>query len=169
MQIVPKHNLNKTPNVVDNGSIVCAKNICLDTTGSYIKNEDYFIMSNVTSCCNSNLKIVGIIPADNELVIFKYDESDKSSHIYRSDNNGEYEVNTKWNWSGGKITGGYNYNYKGQLVIVVAEYGVNGKKIPLKSWILQDRDNATEDDGYVDYDTSPSIPTYDIGYDVDKL
>lgn len=169
MQIVPKLNLNKTPNVVDNGSIVCAKNICLDTTGSYIKNEDYFTMSNITSCCNSNLKIVGIIPADNELVIFKYDESDKSSHIYRSDNNGEYELNTKWNWSGGKITGGYNYNYKGQLVIVVAEYGVNGKKIPLKSWILQDRDNATEDDGYVDYDTSPSIPTYNIGYDVDKL
>ena len=55
MQIVPKLNLNKTPNVVDNGSIVCAKNICLDTTGSYIKNEDYFIMSNVTSCCNSIL------------------------------------------------------------------------------------------------------------------
>lgn len=169
MQIVPKLNLNKTPNVVDNGSIVCAKNICLDTTGSYIKNEDYFTMSNVTSCCNSNLKIVGIIPADNELVIFKYDELNKTSHIYRSDSNGEYEVNTKWNWSGGKITGGYNYNYKGQLVIVVAEYGVDGKKIPLKSWILQDRDNATDDDGYVDYDTSPSIPTYDIGYDVDKL
>lgn len=169
MQIVPKLNLNKTPNVVDNGSIVCAKNICLDTTGSYIKNEDYFTMSNITSCCNGNLKIVGVIPADNELVIFKYNELDKSSHIYRSDNNGEYEVITKWNWSGGKITGGYNYNYKGQLVIVVAEYGVDGKKIPLKSWILQDRDNATEDDGYVDYDTSPSIPTYEVGYDVDKL
>ena len=95
MQIVPKLNLNKTPNVVDNGSIVCAKNICLDTTGSYIKNEDYFIMSNITSCCNSNLKIVGIIPADNELVIFKYDESDKSGHIYRSDNTGEYEVKSE--------------------------------------------------------------------------
>lgn len=169
MQIVPKLNLNKTPNVVDNGSIVCAKNICLDTTGSYIKNEDYFVKSDITSYNDSNLKIVGIIPADNELVIFKYDELHKSSHIYRSDSNGEYEVNTKWNWSGGKITGGYNYNYKGQLVIVVAEYGVAGKKIPLKSWILQDRSNNTKDDGYVDYDTSPTIPTYEIGYDIDKL
>lgn len=169
MQIVPKLNLNKTPNVVDNGSIVCAKNICLDTTGSYIKNEDYFVKSDITSYNDSNLKIVGIIPADNELVIFKYDELHKSSHIYRSDSNGEYEVNTKWNWSGGKITGGYNYNYKGQLVIVVAEYGVAGKKIPLKSWILQDRSNNTKNDGYVDYDTSPTIPTYEIGYDIDKL
>lgn len=95
--IIPKLNLNKTPNLVENNSLVFAKNIRLDVDGTI--HRDYGISSitktsdktynniierlkddidgieeydNIKRIINSykNFKIVGVIPYNNEFYLF---------------------------------------------------------------------------------------------------
>lgn len=166
MNIIPELNLNKTPNTVKNGSIIGAKNIIVDDSGSYITNENGF--KEVIELEHSNERIVGCIPCNEELVLFGYD--DINSYIYRIDkNNNKYEIKHHWNYSGGIIVGDYTYNYKNELVICLGEYGVDNKKIPLKCWILPNTkiDNGvltSEKDTYKDYKICPTIPKYNTDY-----
>ena len=68
MNILKKLNLNSTPNTVENGSIVCAKNISIDDTGSFIINESG-IASSFTPATVVE-RIIGCIPCNNEIVVF---------------------------------------------------------------------------------------------------
>lgn len=156
MKIVKRLSLNKTPKDVQNASIACAKNIMVDDTGSFITNDIGFKESFKTE--TEKEFIVGVIPCNKEIVIFTHNNETKKSKLYRKPDNGEvYEVpNCNWNWSGGKITGSYTYNYKGQLIIAVGEYddSEEGLNVPLKSFNLNecksDQTYAIEED----------IPTY---------
>lgn len=140
MDIVPKLNLNRNPKDIPNNSIVAAKNIVVDDTGSYFTNEWGFKVA--FDCPNNNEFICGVIPTNKELVIFTYCTNDKLSRIYRYKNDGSYfEVNVGWTYSGGKITGSYTYNYKGELIIAVGEYDAvdsygHSIQVPYKSWNL---------------------------------
>ena len=161
MNIIPELNLNKTPNNIKNGSIVGAKNITIDNTASYITNEAGFKIDFQTE--NENEKIIGCIPCNNEIVIFTYDGT--NSYIYRKkDSQSAHKIKHNWSWSGGELVGDYTYNYKKQLVIILGEYGVEGKKIPLKSWVLTD--SLDEEESYLDYNTCPNVPKYNVTYDI---
>lgn len=161
MNIIPELNLNKTPNNIKSYSIVGAKNIVIDDTGSYITNEDGFKIEFETE--SNTEQIVGCIPCNNEIVIFTDDGI--NSYIYRKrDNEIAHKIKHNWKWSGGKLVGDYTYNYKNQLVIILGEYGVDNKKIPLKSWILTD--SLTEEDNYLYYNICPNIPKYNVYYDI---
>jgi hypothetical protein len=140
MEIIPKLNLNRNPKDIPNNSIVAAKNMIVDDTGSYFTNEWGFKVA--FNCPNDTEFICGVIPTNKELVIFTYCTNDKLSRIYRYKDDGSYfEVNVGWTYSGGKITGSYTYNYKGELIIAVGEYDAidkygNSIQIPYKSWNL---------------------------------
>lgn len=140
MEIIPKLNLNRNPKDIPNNSIVAAKNMVVDDTGSYFTNEWGFKVA--FNCPNNNEFICGVIPTNKELVIFTYCTNDKLSRIYRYKNDGSYfEVNVGWTYSGGKITGSYTYNYKGELIIAVGEYDAvdsygHSIQVPYKSWNL---------------------------------
>ena len=140
MEIIPKLNLNRNPKDIPNNSIVAAKNMVVDDTGSYFTNEWGFKVA--FACPNDNEFICGVIPTNKELVIFTYCTKDKLSRIYRYKDDGSYfEVNVGWTYSGGKITGSYTYNYKGELIIAVGEYDAVDNyglsiQIPYKSWNL---------------------------------
>lgn len=143
MNIVPKLNLNRNYKDVPSNSIVAAKNMIIDDTGSYYTNEWGFKVA--FECPNDTEFICGVIPTNKELIIFTYCSNDKKSRIYRYNKNGTYtECNIGWTYSGGKITGSYTYNYKEELIIAVGEYDavdINGNSIqvPYKCWNL---DNA---------------------------
>lgn len=146
MEIVPKLSLNRNPKDIPNNSIVAAKNMVVDDTGSYFTNEWGFAVA--FECPNNSEFICGVIPTNKELVIFTYCTKDKVSRIYRYKDDGSYfEVNVGWNYSGGKITGSYTYNYKGELIIAVGEYDAIDSygatiQVPYKSWNLDSTINS---------------------------
>ena len=45
MEIIPKLNLNRNPKDIPNNSIVAAKNMVVDDTGSYLTNEWGFVVA----------------------------------------------------------------------------------------------------------------------------
>lgn len=145
MEIIPKLNLNRNPKDIPNGSLVAAKNMIVDDTGSYFTNEYGF---NVTfECENEGEYICGVIPCVNEIVIFTYQHIGNKSRIYRKkDGYDAIEISTNWQYNNGDIKGTYTYNYKGELIIVVSEINakdINGNeiKVPLKCWNLDDANN----------------------------
>lgn len=60
---------------------------------------------------------------------------DKNNHIfrYREKDNTLYYCTSNWIWSGGRIKGTFTYNVENDLIVSIAEYGVENKDIPLKT------------------------------------
>lgn len=44
-----------------------------------------------------------------------------------------YYCTSNWIWSGGRIKGTFTYNVENDLIVSIAEYGVENKDIPLKT------------------------------------
>ena len=166
MDIIKRLSLNKTPKDIPNGSMVCAKNMMVDDTGSFLTNDIGFKLTHDFD----GERIVGIIPCPNEIVIFTIETTGNSdgSHIYRKKDDGDVEeVLSKWYYSGGKISGTYSYNYKGELILVVAESGAQ-VDVPLKTFTIKDNKDTTTKNQYpyiVDepdpYYVENVIPRYD--------
>lgn len=80
MEIVPKLDLNRNPKEVKCGSLIAAKNVMTDDSGSYFTNEYGFGVSFETDTDDEDLDtsnhhseyIVGVIPCNKEIVIFTY-------------------------------------------------------------------------------------------------
>lgn len=164
MEIIKQLNLNKTPKDVKNGSIVCAKNMMIDDTGSFLTNENGLKVS--FECPNETEFIVGCIPCNSEIVIFTYERNNGKSRIYRQKNDySVIEVYNNWTYNGGTITGTYSYNYKGELIIAVSEYDartIEGKplRVPLKSWNLDSNNES------LSYNIEEIIPKFDAKYTI---
>ena len=145
MEIIPKLNLNRNPKDIPSGSLVAAKNMMIDDTGSYLTNEYGFGVA--FECKNEGEYICGVIPCVNEIVIFTYQHIENKSRIYRKkDGYDAIEISTNWQYNNGDIKGTYTYNYKGELIIVVSEINAkdannNEVKVPLKCWNLDDANN----------------------------
>ena len=153
MELVPKLNLNKHPKDNDNLSLVNALNIKLSADGSCITNEESIqenvlikdFISNFFINNNKTYKnIISITPCNNELVIFaNCIEEENHLYIFRyreaNDNQTEdiYCCHGDSNlffirYSGGVIKTAFTYNVNSELVVAVAESGVENKDIPLK-------------------------------------
>ena len=157
MDIVKRLSLNKTPKDLTNGSIVCARNIMIDDTASFITND---VSIKNTYAFPTGEEIVGIIPCTNEIVIFTYNGSDSKIYRKKDDKDVPVIVDCDWTYDGGTIKGEYTYNYKNELIIVVAESGP-GINSPLKSFIIKGDENA----GYTakhnqSYAIEENIPKY---------
>ena len=68
MNIVKSLNLNKSPNIVPNGSMIFAKNIKITEDGTAITNDDGFIEAIPKDTLKG--EIVGFIPCVEEIVVF---------------------------------------------------------------------------------------------------
>lgn len=157
MEIIKSLNLNVTPKDAPNGSLVYARNVMTDDTSSFLTNDIGFTK---VLDFEDEEKIVGIIPCSEEIVIFTHTPVEGIiggvSKIYRYTDKGvKTEVFSDWKWSGGKINGTYTYNYKGELIIAVAEYDAN-VDVPLKSINLDTCNN----NGRLTYATEEIIPKY---------
>lgn len=158
MEIIKSLNLNRNPKDVQPGSLVCAKNMVVDYSSSYLTNEPGFAVG--FECPNSGEFIVGCIPCISEIVIFTWNRNTKESKIYRkSDGGNAREVITGWKYSGGKLTGSFTYNYKKELIIALGEYDAvdlsgNNIQVPFKCWNL---DNNNVSNSYNIEDTIPKF------------
>lgn len=170
MDILKRLSLNRTPKDVQNGSIICAKNMMVDDTGSFLTNDIGF---KETCSFSEGEKIVGVIPCSEEIVILTYNGT--NSKVYRKHdyNSPVKEVVCSWKYNGGKITGTYTYNYKGELVLVIAESGVSGKNIPLKSFVIKEHLPDTVDGQpyyYAEenqtYGIEETIPKFSANYSI---
>ena len=136
MDIIKRLQLNKNPKDIKSGSVIGAKNIILDPISSTITNEYGF---KCAYNAPNGYNIVGVIPCNEELVIFLSTSNKTNSKIERL-KDGEVigePVNCNWKYEGGKITGTFAYNYKKQLIIAVSEYDAN-HDVPLKILNLDD-------------------------------
>lgn len=111
--------------------------------------------------------IVGVIPCNNEIVILTYSAKNAKSRIYRKydDSYDAIEIQSNWEYHNGIIDGTYTYNYKKELIIVIAEHDakdIEGNQIdvPLKTWNI-DNPNIN-----LSHNVEETIPAYNIDYNI---
>lgn len=166
--IVPKLNLNKTPSIVENNSLIFAKNIRLDVDTTI--HMDYgikTILDNTNPTLEQFLgKIVGVIADSNAFYLFCYKEDTKKSAICKYDEKEKVvtQCSCNWNWSGGEIDGCVTSNLRGETILTIAEckkYNDDKTFIPLKH-INLGKSTSSDDESL--YTQTPSIPVTNLNF-----
>lgn len=151
-RIVPKLNLNKTPELVDNNSLIFAKNIRFNSNG----------LSADLGFDNLNLNldgftIVGVIPYNTKFYLLLNKGTISKIVCFDEASGALTPVNCNWNWSGGlDIDGICTINLNGDIILTIAESNVpNGVKVPLK--VININESSINDDETL-YTQSPRVP-----------
>ena len=179
-RIVPKLNLNKTPELVDNNSLIFAKNIRLNANGL---SSDYGFdrvdqwkrkVGNriiTVNAIKDNEKVVGIIPYNTCVYVLVHsdeyqDEANNTIPAYSAilkydESTGQWsECPCNWNWSGGKIDGYCTINLNGDTILSIAESFDNPETlVPLKHIVLP---IASIEDDETLYTQSPNVPLINL-------
>ena len=183
-QIVSKLNLNKTPSIVENNSLIFAKNIRVEVDGtihrdygiSSIVEEDY-VYEKIWKDCNISfneyqfLNIVGVINDSRAFYLFiiandiKQDSPTNGESVnfiikYDEDTKSFTKCNTGWKYGGGTITGSVIHNLVGDTILIVAEYDA-AIDVPIKFINLNTSTDTTDESLYTQ---SPKIPITNIEY-----
>ena len=183
-QIVSKLNLNKTPSIVENNSLIFAKNIRVEVDGtihrdygiSSIVEEDY-VYEKIWKDCNISfdeyqfINIVGVINDSRAFYLFiiandiKQDSPTNGEHIsfiikYDEDTKSFTKCHTGWKHCGGTITGSVIHNLVGDTILIVAEYDAL-IDAPIKFINLNTSTDTTDESLYTQ---SPKIPITNIEY-----
>lgn len=151
MEIVKSLSLNKHPNSVPNLSLVNAKNIKITNDGACLVNDEKIITSSlmdIVSYPYSNMVIKGVIPCNNEFILFIYSESYKGKlvDIWRcreaiDDKNEDAKlVYSNLSYKGGEFIGTFTYNVENSLIIAFSEYG-GEENVPLRTLNLGNFDD----------------------------
>ena len=155
MQVKPKLSLNNSPTNCEEGSLVFAKNVKVDTDGSIVPDYGYDAVTVVSNVHKGT--IVGhIVGLDNTIyfffadnVIVEYNELNKSAN----------KINCAWKYeAGAEIDGCITTNVSGEKILTIAQYKENGNT-PLQHINL--KYCATADDNSV-YNQAPNIPIVNL-------
>lgn len=191
-RIVPKLNLNKTPQIVENYSLVYAKNIKITKDGSIVKDDGISEVTAISDILNihdvsvvdehgeiqiksvSNT-LVGYIPYNTSIYLFVYDTDNNVSSIYKYN---EYTdsctlLDTAWHYEGAvtnddeiecttSIFGEVIVNLNGDIVLIVSETGNDELSIPIK-FINVNRTSSNDDESI--YTQSPKTPIINLIFD----
>lgn len=149
-RINPKLNLNRTPQNVDNTSLIFAKNIKLSKELSIVPDS---AIDEIQYWENSNeyTKIVGKIVGINARIYF-FTES--NIYEYKELTNTTDRINCGWAYHGGEITGCVTVNNTGEYILTICEYNAT-EDVPIKHINLS---NCSEDDDESIYTQAPNIP-----------
>lgn len=169
-RIVPKLNLNRTPELVDNNSLIFAKNIRFNANGlssdlGFDRIDSYKDgtgpLAPTINEITAGQKIVGVIPYNTSFYVFIYEEANQDiearSFIKKYDEEEGWSIcNCNWNWSGGKIDGICTINLNGDILLTITEYDVpDGKLVPIKTINLNES-KVTDDETI--YTQIPKVP-----------
>lgn len=137
MEIIKKLNLNKHPHAAEDYSLVCAKNVKLSSDCRSIRNEEGVYNNEIihnkltadfydSQTEQSVYEIVGVIPCNDELVIFVVGSDREHGAIYRYKENVTgsaacFNAYSKFVWEGEEIQGTFTYNIEGDLIICFGE------------------------------------------------
>lgn len=151
-KIIPKLNLNRTPQTVDNYSLVAAKNIKLNKDNSFSRDTGIQTIKEtpgLVGCISYNTKLYLFYNTD---VIIEYDEV----------TNIERTIDCAWKYSGGIIDGKVIVNLRGETLLVINEYNEddsNPLNVPVKI-INLDKCSATDDESI--YTQTPKLQLFDL-------
>lgn len=152
MRVIPKLNLNQNPQNCDEGSLMFAKNMKLDSDGSLVSDFGY---KNISAL--SNKQIVGhIVGLDNIIYIFTHTDSNSEIYEYNEKTETATKIQCGWKYSGGEIDGTVTTNISGEKILSIAEY-INSKTIliPIKHINLS---FCKETDDESIYTQAPRVP-----------
>lgn len=138
MAFLPYLNINKHPSAVKDGTMVDAMNMIISKDNAVIHTEygttiNQDIIDKCKRAIDSNVfDLKFIIPCNTELVLVLGNSNGTCSIV-------RYDEETKQCWccvdkyvySGGEVSCAFTYN-RSELIIAIAEIGINGNKIPLK-------------------------------------
>ena len=153
-RINPKLNLNKTPQNVEDSSLVFAKNIKLNKELSICPDSAVKCIKHWVGEDNENPGLVGkIVGVNNKIYFFTSNEEDS---IFEYDELTEEvnRVNCNWNYNGGEITGCVTVNNTGEQILTIAEYNTQAD-VPIKHINLS-KCSDTDDESI--YTQHPNIP-----------
>lgn len=155
MQIKPKLSLNNSPTNCEEGSLVFAKNVKVDTDGSIVPDYGYDAVT-VVSDVHKGTIVGHIVGLDNTIyfffadnVIVEYNELKKTANT----------INCAWQYeAGAEIDGCVTTNVSGEKILTIAQYKEGGNT-PLQHINL--KYCHTSDDTSV-YNQAPNIPIVNL-------
>ena len=164
-RIVPKLNLNKTPQIVENNSLIFAKNIKVMKDGSIVTDDGISRITSLAYYLTTGYSIVGYIPYNTSVYFFLYNGT-KSLIIHYDEKNPNTitPIGCNWNYSGGtehttKIYGEVIVNLNSDIILVIAEGGDDSLEIPIK-FININRSSEGDDESI--YTQSPKVPIINL-------
>lgn len=153
-RVNPKLNLNKTPQNVDDSSLVFAKNIKLNKElsicpDSAVKGIKHWVGEN-----DENPGLVGkIVGVNNKIYFFTTGEED-CIFEYNELTEEVKKINCSWKYNSGEITGCVTVNNTGEEILTISEYNTN-VDVPIKHINLS---KCSSDDDESIYTQHPNIP-----------
>lgn len=167
-RIVPKLNLNKTPQIVENNSLIFAKNIKVMKDGSIVTDDGISRIDTLDQTLSTGKSIVGYISYNTCVYLFLFDGND--SYIVKYDEKNPLTltyINSAWKYSGGrklttKIYGEVIINLNSDIILVITETGNDELNIPIK-FINTNRCSVNDDESI--YTQAPKIPVINLLYD----
>lgn len=155
MQVKPKLSLNNSPTNCEEGNLVFAKNVKVDTDGSIVPDYGYDAIT-VVSDAHKGTIVGHIVGLDNTIyfffadnVIVEYNELKKTAST----------INCAWKYeTGAEIDGCVTTNISGEKILTIAQYKENGNT-PLQHINL--KYCHTSDDTSV-YNQAPNIPIVNL-------
>lgn len=153
--IIPKLYLNVSPQTVDDGGLVYARNMKLDDDG--LLSSDYGF-ANIEVLSNKN--IVGtIVGLDNCVYFFEHNLQNGTDNIieYNEVTKNINVIQANWHYEGQDTTivGYVSTNISGEKILTIGEYKESGSRIPLKHINLSYC--ATTDNESI-YTQAPEVP-----------
>lgn len=153
-RINPKLNLNKTPQNVEDSSLIFAKNIKLNKDLSISADTSIDSIEHWEGENNSYPNVVGKIVGVNTKVYFFTDENNGTIYEYDELTDTTKKVKCGWTYHNGKITGCVTVNNTGEEILTIAEsYGT--EDVPIKHINLSQCDEIDEESIYTQH---PNIP-----------
>ena len=166
-QIVNKLNLNRVPQLVDNNSLIFAKNVRLSANG-FSPDYGFDKIGEPPFKEGDMYKLVGVIPYNTKFYTLWYQDTPAKSVIweYDEEDSAWTKIKSAWQYSGNKVTpttiDGYcTITLNGDILLTIAEDG-GAKKIPLKTInITKAKD---EPDNYDEslYTQAPIVPLINL-------
>jgi len=159
-KIKPKLNLNKTPQAVENYSLVMAHNIAIDEEGCIIPDYSMETLLEYDKESSSNPNnVIAIIPGlDSHIYIFKYEfvAGVKVYKIVEYDEltKQQHDVDCNWTYSGGTITGNVTVNNTNEYILNICESDAS-VDVPIKHINLS-KCSSSDDESI--YTQNPNIP-----------
>ena len=152
MRVIPRLNLNQNPQNCEEGSLMFAKNMRLDSDGSLVSDFGY---NNISAL--SDKQIVGhIVGLDNIIYIFTHTDNNSEIYEYNERTETATKIQCGWKYSGGEIDGTVTTNISGEKILSIAEYiDSKTKLIPSKHINLS---LCKDTDDEIIYTQPPRVP-----------
>ena len=167
-RVKPKLYLNMSPETVEEGGLIFARNMKIDDDGHLTSDYGYKDIDTIVGSTDvlANKQIIGhVVGLDNKIYLFTLVALGGACNIYEYDEvtreiTANFVIND-WTYGGGNIVGCVSTNISGEKILTVGEEIGPNYAIPLKHINLNYRD--VPDESF--YTQAPICPTANLALD----